>query len=258
MPVGSHRSAKHGGDSMTAVARLLAALRSSFAAHADAASAPAMQAYMKSSLPCWGIPAPLRRRLQAAAVRAHPLSDTAALAEAMGRLWREAQHREERYAALELARVGPHAKLLDLSLLPMYEEMIRDGAWWDYCDDISGNAIARLFEQYPRALRPVLRRWSRGDNLWLRRAAFLCQRSLSEPAFDASLFYETLLPSIGDGRFAGEFFIRKGIGWALRSRSYTAPDEVKAFLREYRAQLSPLTRREAMKVIERRAGTVKS
>ena len=170
----------------------------------------------------------------------------------MRTLWRQARCREERYAAMELARVGPHRQLLDASMLPLYEEMIATGAWWDYCDDISAGALAPLLQRYPRTLKPLLRRWARSDNLWLRRAAFLCQRSLKHD-FDAVLFYDTILPSIGTSAFAGEFFIRKGIGWALRSRSYRAPDEVMAFLREYEAQLSPLTRREAMKVIARRA-----
>ena len=90
--------------------------------------------------------------------------------------------------------------------------------------------------------------------LWLRRASFLCQRRLKAPHFDAVLLYDCILPSIGAGRFANEFFIRKGIGWALRERSYAAPDEVQAFCREYASQLAPLTVREALKVIERRKG----
>jgi 3-methyladenine DNA glycosylase AlkD len=235
---------------MTAVARLLSALRASFAAHADAARAPAMQAYMKSAMPYHGIATPLRRELTHSAVRVHPLPDTASLADAMRTLWRGANYREERYAAMELARTGVHARLFDITLLPVYEEMIVSGAWWDYCDDISGTALARLLREQPRTIKPLLRRWARGDDLWLRRAAMLCQRR-SKQGFDAVLFYDCILPSIGNGRFAREFFIRKGIGWALRERSYDAPDEVKAFLREYGAQLSPLTRREAMKVISR-------
>jgi len=237
-----------------AVRRFVSALRAQLAAHADAANAAPMQAYMKSTLPCLGIKAPLRRRLTAKLVRAGPLPDTATLTEAMCQLWRQARFREERYAAMELARVGPHRKLLALSMLPLYEEMIARGAWWDYCDDISTGALAPLLQRHPRQLKPLLRRWARGDNLWLRRAAFLCQRSLKHD-FDAVLLYDTILPSIGRGAFADEFFIRKGIGWALRSRSYSAPDEVKAFLREYESQLSPLTRREAIKGIAKRAAT---
>jgi len=233
----------------------VAALRAAFAAHADPLRAVPMQAYMKSALPFYGIAAPLRRRLQADAVRAHLLPDAAALAQAMRSLWREARHREERYAALELARVGPHARLLDLSLLPVYEEMITNGAWWDYCDDISGTALPTLLQRQPAEMKPLLRRWARGSSLWLRRAAMLCQRRLRPDHFDAALLYDTILPSLGGGRFAGEFFIRKAIGWALRERSYAAPDEVQAFLREYAAQLSPLTRREALKALVRRGAS---
>lgn len=227
------------------------ALRTVFAAHANPQRAAPMQAYMKSALPFYGIEAPLRRQLTAAVVKKHPAPDTQALAETMRMLWITSQRREERYAAMELARVGANTKLLNLELLPIYEQMIRDGAWWDYCDDISGNALARLLELYPREMNPLLRRWARGKDLWLRRAAFLCQRKL-KTTFDARLFYDCIAPSIGDGKFAGEFFIRKGIGWALRERSYQAPEEVIAFCRDHAAELSPLTKREALKAITRR------
>jgi 3-methyladenine DNA glycosylase AlkD len=97
----------------------------------------------------------------------------------------------------------------------------------------------------------VLQRWLHSDNLWLRRASIVCQRRL-KTGFDAHLLYETILPSIGDSPWAREFFLRKGIGWALRERSRRAPEEVRAFCREYAGQLSSLTRREALRVIDRR------
>ena len=237
---------------MAAREALVSALRRAFAAHADAARAVPMQAYMKSAMPFHGIAAPQRRRLMDAAVKASPCTGTRELADTMRALWDGATHREQRYAAMELARVGPHRPLLDASMLPLYERMIVEGAWWDICDDISGEALGALLQRDAAAVKPVLRRWARGDALWLRRAAILAQRRLKR-GFDAPLLYETILPSIGDSPFAGEFFIRKGIGWALRERSYTAPDEVQAFCREYAAQLAPLTVREALKVIVKRS-----
>ena len=213
-----------------------------------------MQAYMKSALPFYGIAAPLRRRLTAEVVKAHPCADTAALARTMRELWRGACFREERYAVVELPRLAPgHSKLVNIELLPEVEEMIVTGAWWDLVDDISGNVLARLLERHPAEMKPLLRRWAKGDHLWLRRAAMLVHRSVSDPLFDAVLLYETILPSIGKSPFAEEFFIRKGIGWALRERSYAAPEEVKAFCTEYAAQLAPLTVREALKVIHKRS-----
>jgi 3-methyladenine DNA glycosylase AlkD len=235
---------------MAARRALIDSLHAAFAAHADPARAVPMRAYMKSALPFCGLPAPLRRRLASAVVAAQPLRDTAELADTMRALWRGARCREERYAAMELARVGRNAALLAPALLPVYEEMIRGGAWWDYCDDISGTALARLLLQDPATMKPLLRRWASGGDLWLRRAAMLCQRGIKQ-GFDARLLYDCILPSL-EGRFAGEFFIRKAIGWALRERSRAAPDEVLAFCREYRAQLSPLTLREARRAIDRR------
>jgi 3-methyladenine DNA glycosylase AlkD len=80
----------------------------------------------------------------------------------------------------------------------------------------------------------------------------LAQRGLKGADFDAVLFYDCILPSVGDPTFGSEFFIRMGMGWALRERSYTAPDEVRAFCEAYGDRLSPLTRREALRVLRAR------
>jgi 3-methyladenine DNA glycosylase AlkD len=226
------------------------ALRACFAAHADAPRAAEMQAYMKSAMPFVGLPAPLRRQLAADVLRAHPLADADELLGTMQQLWRTAAFREERYTAIELGHKGRLARSAGLRLLPLYEEMIQRGAWWEYCDDISGNGLPPLLQRFPAAMKPLLRRWAVGTDFWLRRAAILCQRKMRAD-FDAVLFYDCILPSIGSSPFASEFFIRKGIGWALRERAYRAPDEVRAFCREYAAQLSPLTLREALRVIDK-------
>ena len=231
---------------------LVRSIRESFAAHADAARAAPMQAYMKSAMPFHGIPTPLRRRLTADAVQAHPAADTAALARDMLALWQGATHREQRYAAVELPRTGRrHPKLVDLTLLPLAQQLITEGAWWDLVDDLSGNLLPRLIERDPATVHATLRRWAQGDDLWLRRAAILAQRNVRPALFDARLLYATILPSVGTSPVAAEFFIRKGIGWALRERSYDVPDEVRAFCREYASQLAPLTVREALKAITR-------
>lgn len=232
---------------------LVQSIRRSFAAHADATRAASMQAYMKSAMPFHGIPTPLRRRLTADAVQAHPAADTAALARDMLALWQGATHREQRYAAVELPRTGRrHPKLVDPSLLPLAQQLIAEGAWWDLVDDLSGNLLPRLIESDAAAVHAAMRRWAHGSDLWLRRAAILAQRNVRPALFDARLLYETILPSIGSAAVAGEFFIRKGIGWALRERSYDAPEEVRAFCREYATQLAPLTVREALKALQRR------
>jgi 3-methyladenine DNA glycosylase AlkD len=208
-------------------------------------------------MPFLGIPAPERRRIAAAVAEAAPLTDAQALAGAMQALWQDADFREERYVASELARQRPHRQLLSLALLPVLETMISSGAWWDHCDGISGDALPALLLRWPAEVKPAMRRWSRGSDVWLRRASFLCQRGLKGADFDAGLFYDTLMPSIGDSTLAApcarDFFIRKGIGWALRERSHAAPDEVLAFCAAHAGQLSALSKREGLKALRRRA-----
>ena len=206
-----------------------------------------MQAYMKSGLPFHGIAAPLRRRLMKAVAAAHPANSAQALADTMQALWHEAAFREERYVASELAGLPAHRAWQGLALLPVYETMITTGAWWDHCDEVSGNALPVLLQRHPTEMKAVVRRWMVADNLWLRRASMLCQRRLKGAAFDAVLFYETVLANLAPAPFHGDFFIRKGMGWALRERTYAAPDEVRAFFAEYVGKLSPLTQREALK-----------
>jgi 3-methyladenine DNA glycosylase AlkD len=242
---------------MSEVATFITQLRAALAAHASPEKAAPMQAYMKSAMPYLGVAAPLNSKLTADLVRASPLPDATTLADTMRQLWRQAQFREERYSAIELAQLRPHAKLVSLQLLPVYEEMITSGAWWDYCDDIASHNVSELLRRWPAEMKPVLLAWARGPQMWLRRAAMLSQLN-SKRDCDAVLLYETILPSLlpktAASPFADEFFIRKGMGWALRQRSYVAPDEVQAFCVAYAKRLSPLTVREALKVIHNRGG----
>ena len=59
-------------------------------------------------------------------------------------LWRGAKHREERYGALWLAGDKRARAFQDMDALPMYEEMIVTGAWWDYVDDIASHRLGAL------------------------------------------------------------------------------------------------------------------
>jgi 3-methyladenine DNA glycosylase AlkD len=232
---------------------LAARLRARLEAIADPALAPAMRAYMKSAMPFLGVPTPARRKAVTDALRGSACRSAQALSELVLLLWREATHREERYAALDLLRLTAHRRLLSEELLPLARVLLDGAKWWDLNDELSGRLLPRLLLASPSRLKPLLRAWASGPDLWDRRAAMLAQRGLKGAQFDAVLFYECILPSVGDPAFGREFFICKGMGWALRERSYEAPDEVLAFCEEYGDRLSPLTRREALRVLRARA-----
>ena len=90
--------------------------------------------------------------------------------------------------------------------------------------------------------RELLRRWSVHDDLWLRRASILGQLG-SGLETDRGLLVEVIAPNAD----RPEFWLRKAIGWSLRSYAYTDPDWVVDYVTTHRDRLSPLSFREATK-----------
>jgi 3-methyladenine DNA glycosylase AlkD len=221
----------------------VARVREELAAIADPTRAPGMQAYMKSAMPYHGI---RMADLRAACKRVfdqHPPTSCEEWQAAVLELWRGAKFREERYAAMELAAHRRHRDCRTPAVLPLYEEMIITGAWWDYVDEVA-HLVGQLLRSHPDELRHAMRRWSTDSNLWKRRVSIICQISFKE-ATDLDLLYANIEPNLADR----DFFIRKAIGWSLRAYAWTDPKEVARYVHAHEAQLSGLSRREALKNI---------
>lgn len=235
----SSRPAKSAAAASTA---LLQALRQALADAGDAERAGPMQAYMKSAMPYRGVPTPALRGLCKTVFAAYPLDDPLQWSDAVLRLWREAAYREERYAAIELSGARSYRHFQTLETLPLYEEMIVTGAWWDYVDAIATHQLAELLRRYPTPLTKSMRAWARSEDLWKRRSAILCQLPFKHDT-DLDLLYESIELAMHEK----EFFLRKAIGWALREYAKSDPDEVLRYVRRQRQSLSPLSKREALK-----------
>jgi 3-methyladenine DNA glycosylase AlkD len=231
IPVGSHPDEA-----------LISALREGLASLADPTKAPGMQAYMKSDLPYFGVTAPLQNRLFRVVFSAHPLASFGKWYDTIRRLWHEASYREERYAAIALSGDRRYHAYQTLDALPLYEELIVTGAWWDLVDGLAGHQVGGLLRSYPAVMRRTMLAWSRDPDMWKRRTAILCQLSF-KTSTDEALLFECILANVADR----QFFIRKAIGWALREYAKSNPEAVRHFLGEHQSELSPLSRREAEK-----------
>jgi 3-methyladenine DNA glycosylase AlkD len=232
---------------MPANQKLIRALRKALRELADPTKAPVMQAYMKSEMRYLGIPATPFRKATKAVLSAHPLDSFEEWQDTALALWRGARYREERYAVIELAGYRSYEKFRTLDALPLYAEMISTGAWWDYVDTIAGHRLGELLRRYPKELRVILREWAECDDLWKRRSAILAQLKFKGDT-DLKLLYDCMRPSLD----RPEFFLRKAIGWALRQHAWTDPMEVLRYVKAHEKQLSPLSKREALKNVSRR------
>jgi 3-methyladenine DNA glycosylase AlkD len=218
---------------------VLAAIRQALQDAADPARGAGAQAYMKSAIPSLGVRVPEVRRLTLAAAAAHPFDSLEQVRATVLDLWRGATVREERYAAIDLTGVRMASR--DLQMLPLYEEIIRTGAWWDFVDGVAPR-IGVLLKAHRPAITAVLRGWGRDVDFWIRRASITAQLKAKADT-DRDLLREVIEANLADP----EFFIRKAIGWALREFGKTDPDWVRAFVAEHGEGLSPLSSREALR-----------
>jgi 3-methyladenine DNA glycosylase AlkD len=221
---------------------LVRALRREVRRLADPAKAEPMRAYMKSSMPFLGVQTPERRRLAREALRERPLAEFAAWRDTVLAVWRGARYREERYLAIDLVAHPKHADHCTLRAVPVLEEMIVEGAWWDFVDPLAVGPLGEVHRRNRAGATRRLRAWARSRNVWKRRAAILCQLKHGATTDDA-LLHEAIEASLDEE----DFFLRKGIGWALRERAKTDPEGVLRYVRRQRARLSPLSKREALK-----------
>ena len=203
-----------------------------------------MQAYMKWALPYLGVSAvPLRQACKALFAACDHAASAAWRADVLA-IWRGARFREERYGAIALSGIRAARGWQHMDALPMYEEMIVSGAWWDYVDTIAGHRLILLQRAEPGAMKAAMLDWAVCDDMWKRRGAIICQLEAKRDT-DLDLLERAIAPSIE----SREFFLRKAIGWALRHYARTDPAWVADYVRRHEGRLSGLSKREALKHI---------
>lgn len=221
---------------------LVTAVRTALAEAADPDKAAPMQAYMKSTMPYLGVPKPVRAKAVKAPFVDHPLPDRAAWEKAVRTLWHDADYREERYAAIDLTGHRAYRGHQDVETLGLYRELIVDGAWWDYVDEIASRRVGPILYADRAGVTPLIRAWSTDADRWLRRTSIICQLSFKADT-DLVLLTDAIEPNLADP----DFFLRKAIGWALRQYAWSDPEWVRAYVDAHADRLSALSRREALK-----------
>lgn len=216
-------------------------LRARLAAHADPERSAAMRRYLKTDQPMFGVPHPVQKQVVRGFLTDHAPADRAAWEAGARALW-AGPERELRYAAIRWTMAWKRKKFLDPRALPLLEGFVREGAWWDLVDALAADPIGAIVLHHRDEVRPTLDRWIDDPDLWVRRAAILCQLKHRDHT-DVPMLLAFCRRQASDRTF----WIRKAIGWALRQHARTDPEVVRAFLAETGDALSGLSRREASK-----------
>jgi 3-methyladenine DNA glycosylase AlkD len=202
-----------------------------------------MAAYLRNRFDFLGIAAPERTALVRAALAGTAPPSATDLLDAADLLW---QRDEREYQLVAAGLLHRRVTILPGSALPRIERLLTTKSWWDTVDELAIHVVGGLVRANP-GLVAVMDAWIDAEDLWLARTAILHQNRW-KAATDQDRLFRYCLRRAPDT----EFFIRKAIGWALREHSRTDPDAVRRFVTAHHDELSGLTRREALKRIERR------
>jgi 3-methyladenine DNA glycosylase AlkD len=223
---------------------LLAVIRSALVAIGDPDRAARQQIYMKSKMPYHGVTSPELTAVLRPLLNDFNPRDRDEWESVVREIWDDASHREERYAAIALARHRRSRRFQDVETLGLYRHLVVTGAWWDYVDVIAAHLVGGVLASDRDNVPPTLRAWAVGDDIWLRRTAILSQLR-HKIHTDTVLLRDVVEANVGES----SFWLRKAIGWALREYAYSSPEWVRAEVVRLGDRLAPLSRREALKRI---------
>ena len=198
--------------------------------------------YLKSDLRFLGATQPILRREVRTFARAHPDLDRPSCKALVERLWAARVHELRSFAIGLLER---RCDLLQRSDAGWLIGLVADANTWAHVDWLAVKVIGALLAREP-ALARQLDRWARHPSFWVRRTALL---ALHDPLLagegDFEHFARLAAPMLGER----EFFIRKAIGWVLRSTAKRTPQRTYRFVERHAAAMAGLTFREATRTL---------
>lgn len=196
-----------------------------------------MSAYMQDRFPFLGVPKPaLKKHIKPYLQKSRKLEFDW---EFVNLCW-EKPYREAQYIAIEYLLL--HKNMLLDTDINKIQELITKKSWWETVDNLD-TVIGNIIFKYPY-LKEEMRKWSKLDNIWLRRVSIDFQQKYKEKTDDV-LLEEIICNNLG----SNEFFINKAIGWSLRDYSKINPYWVRSFLVRYKDVLSTLSMKEASKYL---------
>ncbi|MBK5289674.1 MAG: DNA alkylation repair protein [Acidimicrobiia bacterium] len=196
-----------------------------------------MAKYMKGNFSFLGIPSPQRRAIQREVLGGRWKPTEPELVAFADTAWARPE-REFQYVACDLVDRG--ATRMSAAFIDDLERWITRRSWWDTVDALAAS-VGAVVRSHPE-VADRMELWIDSDDVWLTRAAIIHQLRFKGATDEARLFRFCLRRGQDS-----EFFIRKAIGWALREYSKTDPAAVTTFVAAHDAELSPLSRREALR-----------
>lgn len=198
-----------------------------------------MEKYMRDQFTFIGIKSPVRKQLMKQFFNETKILKQPFNREFVSLLW-DLENREYQYAALDY--IERFLNKLEKKDLLLMEKLIVSKSWWDTVDMLAQKPVGIICFSNQECINETVEKWSRSENIWLRRTSIIFQLKYKDQTDESLLFKFIKLNAESN-----EFFIQKAIGWALREYSKTNREAVKEFIES--TVLSPLSVREGSKYL---------
>jgi 3-methyladenine DNA glycosylase AlkD len=226
-----------------AQAEILTSISEQLHSSANPVKAQGMSGYMRDQFEFLGIDTPLRRNTVNNTLKRYSTPSEQEVVE-LARALHQLPQREFQHAGVDALIY--HRKLIGPAFVGETAEFfITHKSWWDSVDAL--NPLIRRLVQTHSECVPVMYQWITSENKWIVRSALTHQLTLKAQT-DTQRLAQLCSLRASDT----EFFIAKAVGWALRDYSHTDPHWVFEYVDSH-PELSALARREALKVISRKA-----
>lgn len=220
---------------------LIQTLGNLYLQHANPQYAEQMSRYMKNRFPFFGMQSKQREELNKKFFAENGLPAYHVVKQLAPLLFEMPQREFHYFAILAIVK---HKKSWEVNDITLFETLLTTRSWWDSVDYINGSILSDFFKKFPEIMPAVTDAWSMHDNIWLKRSSIIFQLK-----YRKNTNLDLLTRHIEQNAASKEFFVQKAIGWALREYSKTDPVWVEHFVKTH--ELKPLSRREALKRIEK-------
>ncbi len=204
-------------------------------ANANTQQAVKMADYMKNKFVFYGINSPTRKLICKELYNEYGVPENAI---EVAKVLFLRPHRECHYIAQELLLMAKNQwkehHIEDI------EWFILQNSWWDTVDFLASNVVGAYFKKWPENKADIIHHWNVSEDIWLIRTSILFQLKYKSKV-DTILLANSILPHTQNKAF----FIRKAIGWALRSYADVNPSWVISFTENN--ELQPLSIKEALR-----------
>ena len=206
--------------------------------HKNEEQAQKMSKYMLNKFEYIGIKTPERRKIFKNFFKEYKNEEKIDW-EFVNKCW-ENKYREFQYVGADYLKNMKDKLTIDD--IPKFKRLILEKSWWDTIDNLDMTIGALALKD--SNVNKILLEWSLDENIWLKRIA-IDHQLLRKEKTNTELLEKILKNNLGQT----EFFINKGIGWALRDYSKTNPEWVKNFIEKNRENMAKLSIKEASKYL---------